>query len=208
MATFRLFCLGNLFTEKELKRTMARKILFAEMILTIVIVLLGFLSAEVLGVEEYIFYQFCTNQNPMHAKTMAAYTRNISLKDPTLVDTFIKIASVLIFQALVVGELVIYIKIIYNLWKHNKTFHQEGVISLQDRKHRNHKNVITLKGQILSFLVEIIGSSLTIAFLALSSNDGPSHMPIIMTFIHTIISLSQFISSHDLKQHVKQSLGY
>ena len=117
---------------------MARKILFAEMILTIVIVLLGFLSAEFLGVEEYIFYQFCTNQNPMHAKTMAAYTRNISLKDPTLVDTFIKIASVLIFQALVVGELVIYIKIIYNLWKHNKTFHQEGVISLQDRKHRNH----------------------------------------------------------------------
>ena len=92
---------------------MARKILFAEMLLTIGIVLLGFLSAEILGVEEYIFYQYCTNQNPMHAKSMAAYTRNTSFKDPTLAETFLKIASVLIFQALVVGELVIYIRILY-----------------------------------------------------------------------------------------------
>ena len=208
MAVFRLFCLGNLFVDKEFKRTMAKKILIAEMILTIGIILLGFLSAEVLGVEVYIFYQYCTNQNPIHAKLMTAYTSNASMMDPSLAEIFLKIALVLIFQALVVGELVIYLKIMYDLWKHNKTFHEEGIISHQVRKHRNHKNVITLKGQILSFIVEMISSSLIIAYLTLSSNDGPSHIPIVMTFLHTIVSLSQFISSHDLKQHVKQLLEF
>ena len=139
---------------------------------------------------------------------MTAYTSNASMMDPSLAEIFLKIALVLIFQALVVGELVIYLKIMYDLWKHNKTFHEEGIISHQVRKHRNHKNVITLKGQILSFIVEMISSSLIIAYLTLSSNDGPSHIPIVMTFLHTIVSLSQFISSHDLKQHVKQLLGF
>ena len=207
MAVFRLFCLGNLFMDLDIKRSMAKNILFAEMILTVGIVLIGFLSAEILGLEGAIFYQYCTNKNPTYANTMSAYTGNVSVIDPTPAEMFLKITSILIFQALAIGELVIYAKIIYDLWKHNKTFHQEGVISLQIRKHRNHKNVITLKGQIASFLVEMISSILLITYLALSSNDGPSQMPIVMTFLHTIVSVSQFFSSHDLKQHAKEILG-
>ena len=103
-------------------------------------------------------------------------------------------------------EMLIYAKIIYDLWKHNENSHQEGVITLQMRKQRNHKNVITLKGQMVSFSVEIIYSVLLIGSITYSSNDGPSFMPILMTFFHTIVSASQLLSSHELKQCFKELL--
>ena len=206
MAVFRLFCLQNLWTKVELKRNMAKNILIAEVTLIFCILMFGFYLAESKGLESAIFYQYCTNQNPHHANIISTYREDISVIDPTPMWLFLKILTILIFQACAICEMLIYAKIIYDLWKHNKTFHQEGVITLQMRKQRNHKNVITLKGQMVSFSVEIVYSVLLIGSITYSSNDGPSFMPVLMTFFHTIVSASQLLSSHELKQCFKELL--
>ena len=183
---------------------MAKNILISEMTLIACILLFGFYLAEFKGLESAVFYQYCTNQNPNYANVISTYTENISVIDPTPIWLFLKILTILIFQVFAICEMLIYAKIIYDLWKHNENSHQEGVITLQMRKQRNHKNVITLKGQMVSFSVEIVYSVLLIGSITYSSNDGPSFMPVLMTFFHTIVSASQFLSSHDLKQCLKE----
>ena len=60
--------------------------------------------------------------------------------------------SIIIMQVLFLGEIAIYMKICYTLWKHDKGM--KGKISKNDMQQRKQKNVITLSGQVISFFVE------------------------------------------------------
>ena len=96
-----------------------------------------------------------------------------------------------------------YVWIIKELWSHDKTKHQEGVITKHMREERNRKNVITIYGQIASFVTELIGSVYTMFHVANESLTAPSVMPISTIIIFFFVSLSQFFISHELRRFVR-----
>ena len=74
---------------------------------------------------------------------------------------------------------------------------------IQFKLFRNRKNVITLSGQVTSFIVEFLTSMIYLAQIFYHDLADPSHQPILLIFASTIISCVQLGSSHELKRFVK-----
>ena len=63
--------------------------------------------------------------------------------------------------------------------------------------------MITLSGQVTSFIVEFLTSMIYLAQIFYHDLADPSHQPILLIFASTIISCVQLGSSHELKRFVK-----
>ena len=71
------------------------------------------------------------------------------------------------------------------------------------REERNRKNVITIKGQIVAFVTELVGSALFMIDVSENTSNDPSSVPAIVILHFTIVSVSQLFSSHELKRFIK-----
>ena len=70
------------------------------------------------------------------------------------------------------------------------------------RQERNHKNVITLGGQAFSFFVELSVAIYCVIHMNYTTAD-PSNMPILIIIGSTIVSVGQFVCSHELKRYLR-----
>ena len=109
-------------------------------------------------------------------------------------------------QALFLGEFAIYVKICYTLWRHDKRM--KGKISNNDMQQRKRKNVITLSGQLSSFIVELIGQFFVLAQIFNNELADPSVMAINFIKYSTFVSLSQLWCSHELMRYIKMKIKY
>ena len=103
----------------------------------------------------------------------------------------------------VVGELSIYCGIAYHLWKHDKRSLNNKTITVTMRKERNQKNVITLGGQAFAFFVEIITSGYILFHMKYTNLTDPSTMSVMILVSNSLVSISQFLSSHELKRYLR-----
>ena len=103
-------------------------------------------------------------------------------------------------------ETMIYIRLCYGLWKHDKRMRDK--ISNNDFQQRKRKNVITLSGQMISFIVEWIVTFYLIAQVSNNDLADPSVMPLALITSSTIISTSQLWSSHELIRYIKMKIKY
>ena len=87
----------------------------------------------------------------------------------------------------------IYAWILFNLWKHDKDIHENGIITEPMKKERNQKNVITLYGQVATFVVETAISILILVHLSKSTAEV-SFLPISQVVGSTTISIIQLAS--------------
>ena len=104
------------------------------------------------------------------------------------------------------GGIFIYVWLIYQLWKHDEISQKENIITEKTQRERNKKNVITLNGQVSSFFVEFVTTIYTIVHITNNSALDPSVMPISLIVVFTLIALSQFLTSHEMKRFVKNEL--
>ena len=116
----------------------------------------------------------------------------------------LRFAPVMIGQTLVLAEMLIYLWIIYHLWKHDKKNFEDKVITEHMRKERNQKNVITLQGQIYTFLIEISYS----VYISIHGRNfslvDPSAMVLSLITGSTIASVIQLLFSHEMMRFVRK----
>ena len=80
----------------------------------------------------------------------------------------------------------------------------KDIITPQVQRQRNHKNVITLYGQMASFVVEIVMSTYVIFHALINQSiTDPSVMTINTIVTFSVIALTQFFTSHELRRFVK-----
>ena len=153
MAALRLICFHYLFKKEINANQLMKSVLICEKVLAIVC--LSMLASGVLlnGWETAILYQFCMNLGTVQAKVLHDYADREY--NHFLVNS-LRVGAVIFGQLIIIGELVIYLWLIYHLRMHDKQKHQQGIITSSMVYERKRKNVITLYGQITSFVVEIV----------------------------------------------------
>lgn len=122
----------------------------------------------------------------------------------TTMAKFLSCCNLSMGLILLISELGIYGYIVMDLWKHDRKYYQEKIITPQTFQMRKEKNVITLRGQIFSFLVE---SAVAIFFMVLTLTDGlfsdTSYLPFLAVFAPSVVSISQLLTSHEMRRYVK-----
>ena len=204
MAVYRLFCLRYIFKRNLNTRSMARKIQTAEAIVTLGAILISVTLFNMYGWEKAVNYQECMDLGHKQVETLQEY----KIKEyDDLIYKGSRAFLGLVARCFILLEFLIYLWIIYHLWKHNEQSCKEKVISNHMRKERNHKNIITLKGQMMTFLIEITYS----IYLAMH-NFNPdfadaSVKSISLIIASTIVSIVQILTSHEMMRFVRRYLN-
>ena len=113
----------------------------------------------------------------------------------------LRILTVVIFQLMFVGEIVIYIKLYFTLWKHDEGMKDK--ITTDDLHQRKRKNIISLSGQVISFFVEFLTSLYILGIIFNQDLSDASLAPIVKITSTSIVSISQLWTSHELKRYIK-----
>ena len=155
MAIYRLICFKFLFKRNLNTKKMVRYVLLVQLAVSVTMISVRAFGYAEFGWEKAIHYQFCSDMGSKQVQVLHDY--NNEDFNSVLYKT-LRFAPVMIGQTLVLAEMLIYVWIIYHLWKHDKENFEDKVITDHMRKERNQKNVITLKGQVYTFVIEIICS--------------------------------------------------
>ena len=192
MALYRLFSMkGKRFEVKYfIASTLALEFLF----------LSSFLSAnEEIGWETRTAYRYCIDYQPNEMKTLGQ-TKYKSTNIKLLMNRSIGLA-------LTIAEFGIYLCIIWDLWNTDQRHHQSKIITGKMLQKRKEKNVLTLKGQICTFITKV--ALLIAAMIVLISGrrifsvDEKYATPFLIIVPYSVISFAQILSSHELKRYVK-----
>ena len=202
IAVFRLVCFHFLFKKEINANQLMRNVLFYGKVTVFILFVVGTTEIILNGMETAILYQFCMDLGPVQAKVLHQY-ENHQKNHP--IFSILRIGCVVIAQMMIIGELTIYLWLLYQLRIHDKERYQEGVITTDMVKERKRKNVITLYGQMASFVVEIVMSFyVMIHALIYPSITDPSVFTINSIVSLTMIALIQFFTSHDMRRFVNE----
>ena len=108
-----------------------------------------------------------------------------------------------ILMAMLIGEFIIYLIIIYNLWNHDERLQLNKIITVNMRQERNHKNVITIGGQAFSFFVELSVAIYCVFHMNYTKSADSSNMSILIIIGSTLVSVAHFVCSHELKRFLR-----
>ena len=152
------------------------------------------------GWEMTLFYNFCFGKNQSSGNVENQF---LSI---TLLDKIIGARAIIMGQILVSTEFGIYMYIMYCLWKHDENYFQSKIITNRMLNTRKEKNIITIKGQIFTFFVEI-GITMYLIFQNLFSELSHDTSLIAVTFVtsFTIIS-SNLFTSDEMRRYVKSKV--
>ena len=200
MAVYRLICFENLFMKSLLKKLLVKKILIAETFGILFQALTSIVGLELVGWQKSFVIQYCINLSPLQADIFSQYSQGSIF----IFGRILRTIKTVIVQTMVIGEFFIYVRILFSIWKHDKNAKNRDIISPQDLKQRNQKNIITLYGQAATFFVEFTISIylLIYHFYIPVENRDPSHLVITFLISHTIVSVTQFLCSHELRNFV------
>ena len=203
MALYRLFCLKYLFKRNLNTKSMARKIQAAETIVTLGAILTYATLFNMYGWENSVTYQECMDLGHEQVETLHQH-RIEDYND--LVWKFIFAFLGFTGRFCMLLELVIYFWLIYRLWKQDEENYKDKVITDDTRKERKHKNLITLKGQVLTFVIEMSCS----IYIAIHNSDpafvDASTKSISLVICSTIISVVQILTSNEMMRFVRGHL--
>ena len=200
MAIYRLLCFHFLFKRNLNTVKMFRIILLIQVIVSVSMISTIAVGYNTFGWEKAIHYQHCSDMGSDQVQTVHNY--NNKDFDDKLYKT-LRLVSPMTAQTLVFAELCIYFWIIYHLWKHDKKNFEDKIITNHMRKERNQKNVVTLQGQVCSFIIEIA----YIIYVAIHSRNfslvDPSVMAIAQIIGASAISVIQLLTSHEMMRFIR-----
>ena len=114
------------------------------------------------------------------------------------------IFPVLIGQSATLIEFGIYVKIIHDLWHHDKEYLLNGTITRNMAQNRNRKNIISLRGQIACFLIETCCIATYFIGFVFKFEDSSSLNPIMTILSQSLVSIAQFFAPHEMQRFVKE----
>ena len=152
------------------------------------------------GWENAVTYQYCMSLGQQEVETILLH-KNQQTENSLAI--MMRIGPALFLMLVMIGEFAIYIRIVSHLWNHDKKSLLNKTITVNMRKERNHKNVITLGGQAFSFFVEIFCCMYVLFHMKNTDMTDPSTMPIMIIIGNTLVSVYHFASSHELKRFLK-----
>ena len=152
------------------------------------------------GWENTVSYQFCMDLGQLEVDTLLLH-KDLHTKDSLAI--MLRIGPGLFLMIVTIGEFCIYISIIFFLWNHDKESFLSKTITVDMRRERNHKNVITLGGQAFSFFVELLICVYMLFHMKNTDMSDPSTMPIMIIIGSSVLSIFHFVSSHELKHYLK-----
>ena len=200
MAIYRLLGFHFLFKRNLNTKKVVRNILIAQLIVSASMISVKAEGFNKFGWEKAIHYQDCMDMGWEQVHNLHDYDNQ---DFNSLMYKTLRFAPLMTGQTLILGELVIYLWIIYHLWNHDKKNFQDKIITNHMRKERNQKNIITLKGQVCTFLIEF---AFTIYISIHARNFAlvdPSAMAISLTICSTTISVVQILSSHEMMRFIR-----
>ena len=201
MAAYRLVCFNNMFKRHLDRKKMVKKILLAEFLVIIGMISMNSYGYSTFGWEKAFLHQYCMNDGTEKVETLHNY--KIDHYNDQLYKSLRFIPNAII-QALMLVEMAIYLWLIFKLWKQDRDNFKLKIITEDVRRERNTKNIITLKGQMISFAIEF---AYGICVVLLSNNvsfSDPSLMILIKIVGSTVISVVQLMSSHEMKRFIRQ----
>ena len=207
MAVFRYQCLKMRLMTKEERKVLMKKIIVGDVLAVVILVAMGIFIVIHVGWERAIFYRYCMNMDPMIGNVLITYSGDLHDNDLTSFDKMLRATPLLFAQVFIIGEILIYAIIIRNLWKSDYEFVKSKTISDLQRRERNQKNLITLKGQISTFVIEMVMSTALLVFLTIYPNMSPSLLPILWILCGSLISIPQLLSSHEMKRFLRDQFG-
>ena len=154
------------------------------------------------GWEKAILHQFCMNNGQKFVETLYRY-KNDNNYNTTLLKTVGIFLPNGILQILMIVELFIYLKLIYQLWKQDIINRRDKVITEDTRKQRHKKNIVTLRGQVIAFAIEFCYGINILIYNSKKSFVDPSTVVIHKIIGSTVISLIQLLTSHEMKRFLK-----
>ena len=206
MAIYRLICFHYLFKKDLNTKKITQWILLAELALLVVMLIFSAFMYTSFGWEKALFYQFCMNLGTEEVDAIHKHSHQNNQLDPSHLK-WARFVLHLYGQGLFVAELVIYAWILFNLWKHDKRNHSEGIITEHMKKERNQKNAITLYGQVSSFLVETAFNIYTLVHISNLNMFEASFLPITQIVASTIVSVIQLATSHEMRRFLKNQFN-
>ena len=204
MAVYRLICFQNLFKKELDTKAIIKKFIVTEWVFGVCMIFTYILGYNLFGWEKAVYYQFCMDLGPKHVKTLHEYHKS---DFNLLLYMILRIVPNIIALVMFIMELVIYLWIIYNLWKHDKRSYEDKIITEHMKNERHQKNVITLYGQVATFAVKMF---YCIYLTILGSNffpKDPSLSSISLIICATIISVVQFCASHEMKRFLRNKFN-
>ena len=125
IAVFRLVCFHFLFKKEINANQLMKNVLFYGKVTVFILFVVGTTEIILNGMETAILYQFCMDLGPVQAKVLHQY-ENHQKNHP--IFSILRIGCVVIAQMMIIGELTIYLWLLYQLRLHDKERYQEGVI--------------------------------------------------------------------------------
>ena len=176
--------------------------LMAELAISTSMIAMSSASFVLYGWEKAIFYQFCMNQGPVQVSIIQEITnKNVD----NLLFKILRFVPSSVGQGLIITEVLIYLWIICHLWKHNTENHLLGIITQHMKK--DQKNVITLLGQVATFVVEITFSIYAVIHTSDIIVVDSSVMPINQIVASTVASIIQLLTSHEIRRFLRNELN-
>ena len=200
MAVYRLLCFHYLFKRELNTKSMAKNILIIEWTLIGIMILANVACFNMFGWEKAVYYQFCMDIGDEQVE--ALHNHNINEFD-NFTYKILRQGPGSIVYALILTELLIYLWLLYHLWKHDNEKLREKIITKDMKNERQQKNVVTLKGQVISFAIEI-GTAIYISVH--TANFGiadASVMSMIFISSSTVLSVVQLVTSHEMVRFVR-----
>ena len=192
MALYRLLCLIG--KPIEIKTLMMIGLSVAFYVTTNVVVLYNNFTTW----ESSPIFAFCSANSSPNVNQFDGNNNTISNV------RILRALNIFVSQVLLLAELCIYAYIVRDLWKHDQKYYRNKTITPQMLRMRKEKNVITLRGQITSFL---IGSATVMFFLTTVFNSGmsddPLYIPFVIVIVPSIVAISQLLTSHEMRRYVK-----
>ena len=206
MATYRLICFHYLFKKELDTKKIAKHILLAGFLISVSMITLCAWGYSQFGWEKAVLYQFCMNMGPVEVSTIHEYADTENDLNGTPI-AIVRIVISTVSQSLLVLELAIYVWILFNLWKHDQKNHSDGIITKDMKRERNQKNVVTLRGQALTFFVETAFNIYIMIHYSDHDVVQASFMPLSLIVVSTVISLIQLITSHEMRRYLKNQFN-
>lgn len=204
MAIYRFLSMKNRLTSVNWRKSIVRKIIIIESLVTILIILTAFIGSRNSKRHKTVFHQFCRNANPEMMDILSEYQH--PEKEVNILLFYFRVCVLFLAHCLIAGELVIYFGLIFEMWKHDNVSLRRNIITPAIRKERKTKNIITLEGQLACFIFKLSCCSFFIVTIVFNVENAPSLMPFFWISCTSLISVSELLASHDLREYLYYKL--
>lgn len=146
-------------------------------------------------------FEFCHGHSVNVDKIILEYQR-LDTADIEFDSKLLLIGGVPL-QIIHFAELLIYFYLYVYQYNHNKNMVRNGVLSGERLRQRQQRNVVTMSGQAMTFLVQLTFFAIAQVSINVKSVQvlEPASLPVYLIVVSALVSLTQICASPEMRDH-------